>query len=517
VALVHRVPDDAFYYLEIGARAGRGEGFSFDGLHATNGFHPLWQAMVVPVVGTLGTSDAALRAVLVLGLVCALAAVLLVARVVWSLLGAGPALFGGIVATQFGLGAWTNGMEGPVVLLALAVLVTALVWAARTKGSRALLVVGLTSGLLVLARLDFAPLILVVGVAIWIRWRDWRAAARWGAGLAAVGIPIGTWWLLRWGHVLTTSATVKAATLNHLYAQRFGGRFSVGYVDFLASVTRNYVDRLAVWSPLIRDSFVGSQLGMSTTVARGLALVVAGLVVIGWGRELMLRRNARAPVARSLSPEGWALATGAVIVVAKALFDLVSAPLWAADWYAAPQQLAVGFAVGAGAWLGCRALAARQMFLGVVSIALLAVVAVPTNLLSWRNVTQVPHEMHLWQDQTDLTADWIIKHGPAGRYGANDAGLLGYRLDGRDPVVNLDGLVNDYRFAQLASTASLRRRIAATRVDYFVGRLTLRDVEHALPCGRVLWSSPGKVPYDDPLTSFSQAAVHVVDVRGCQR
>ncbi len=39
VALVLRLPDDGFYYLEIAARLARGQGFTFDGVHATTAPH----------------------------------------------------------------------------------------------------------------------------------------------------------------------------------------------------------------------------------------------------------------------------------------------------------------------------------------------------------------------------------------------------------------------------------------------------------------------------------------------
>ena len=111
-ALVSRVPDDAFYYLEIAARLARGQGFTFDGIHETNGFHPLWQLLLTPFAAFLH-GDALIRGALVVGLLCSFAAVLLVMRVVWRLGGAGPALFGAIVASQFVLRSWVNGMEGP--------------------------------------------------------------------------------------------------------------------------------------------------------------------------------------------------------------------------------------------------------------------------------------------------------------------------------------------------------------------------------------------------------------------
>ena len=39
--------DDFFYYLKIADQILAGHGISFDGLHATNGFHPLWLVVVL--------------------------------------------------------------------------------------------------------------------------------------------------------------------------------------------------------------------------------------------------------------------------------------------------------------------------------------------------------------------------------------------------------------------------------------------------------------------------------------
>ena len=46
--------DDAFYYFEIARNASRGQGFTFDSVHPTNGFHPLWACLLLPVFRLLG-------------------------------------------------------------------------------------------------------------------------------------------------------------------------------------------------------------------------------------------------------------------------------------------------------------------------------------------------------------------------------------------------------------------------------------------------------------------------------
>jgi len=46
--------DDAFYYFEICRNATLGEGWSFDSVHPTNGFHPLWALCLLPCYRILG-------------------------------------------------------------------------------------------------------------------------------------------------------------------------------------------------------------------------------------------------------------------------------------------------------------------------------------------------------------------------------------------------------------------------------------------------------------------------------
>ncbi|HMG55744.1 MAG TPA: hypothetical protein VK601_19730, partial [Kofleriaceae bacterium] len=47
------VCDDAFYYFQIARNAALGRGFTFDGLAATNGFHPLYMWLIVPIFAVL--------------------------------------------------------------------------------------------------------------------------------------------------------------------------------------------------------------------------------------------------------------------------------------------------------------------------------------------------------------------------------------------------------------------------------------------------------------------------------
>ena len=62
------IPDDGYYYLEIARRIGIGEGSTFDGITATNGYHPLWVMCLLPLAQLMTASrEAGLRMAILLG------------------------------------------------------------------------------------------------------------------------------------------------------------------------------------------------------------------------------------------------------------------------------------------------------------------------------------------------------------------------------------------------------------------------------------------------------------------
>jgi hypothetical protein len=175
--IVGRVPDDALFYLVLARRLVAGEGFTFDGVSPTTGFHPAWLAIVTALVPT-GDPVAGLRGLLLLHGLVTLASVLLLDRVArkagassgWSALGAAAA--GAWGASAYGLG-----METALVgALALAVLT--LDGRGVHDGRKAWLL-GLGMGL---TRVDAIPLLLGAGR---------RAPAALLGGLCGVAITAG--------------------------------------------------------------------------------------------------------------------------------------------------------------------------------------------------------------------------------------------------------------------------------------------------------------------------------------
>lgn len=82
------LPDDAFYYFQIARNLANGRGASFDGLSPTNGFHPLWLALITPLfAGGASDSDTSIRVALALGTACSILTAIVVYAVARRLTG----------------------------------------------------------------------------------------------------------------------------------------------------------------------------------------------------------------------------------------------------------------------------------------------------------------------------------------------------------------------------------------------------------------------------------------------
>jgi hypothetical protein len=372
------------------------------------------------------------------------------------------------------------------------------------------------AGVAVLARLDLVVVVWIVPVAMIVRTRRWRWLGWWSIG-AAVAAPWFIWFWFRYHHLLTTSATVKQNALGAIARSQYGGRLTGGYAHYIWSTGDAYARQLTA-------SANASLLPHSGLIGWFSGLVVTALALLGIWTFVRRRRRGEPLPLRPGDPEpgastgvAGALATMGVLLAAKAVFDLVNLPVWAQTWYSIPQRFALTFAAGAAAWLGVAWLFERSQRVGVVALVLLVLIALPMNMSTASDTATYPRFDFSWQDAIDSAATWVHDHGPPGRFGARDAGLLGYRLDGRRNVVNLDGLVNNYAYAdRLAHDQSLRELIAASGVDYYVNRVNAHDLA-SLSCGKVLWTSPGRVDdADGPGGTTTSAPVYVLDVRSCR-
>jgi hypothetical protein len=159
--------DDFFYYLKIAQNINAGLGSTFNGVVATNGYHPLWLVTMVLVVRLTGTLSATLFSVEVVLSLSALATAVIGQRT--------AALFTknvtlsrilGLVVGILCLRLETDGME-TVLLIPAAMLLLYLVMSSPPVWSpRRILLLSLLASIVVLCRLDSIIFVGLLGLAL---------------------------------------------------------------------------------------------------------------------------------------------------------------------------------------------------------------------------------------------------------------------------------------------------------------------------------------------------------------
>lgn len=479
--------DDGFYYFKIAQQIAHGAGSTFDGMHLTNGYHPLWLLCLTPIFWLTSAPDAALiLGVILQGVLMALAVGLVyhIARL----------SFGHLAATLMGM-LWVAltyklalyGLEwGLHTLGMLAVVYVYLRWFGDDRSRPlAYLGLGLLLALTFLARLDTLPLAGTVG--LFLAWRDLRGghlSAR-SPRLLAFGLPIAIAclgyigaeiWLF--GQPLPVSSVIKR-----------------DWSIYLLSHDRLYLEhgRLAAWAmqllwPLRHlTSLYPLTLAIGTFGALGCWLAAYGPRI-----AYLRQRTWPAKPAYSSALAAW-----------QAWFDRTLRPwnpfvmfgvlqLFSYTWlyygslsfepwyYVVQPLLAVVFAAAlvdqfaqlirrCGRFVaGALAL---TLFVGWCGVASYTVWSVK----QWQDSIRSPGHADPLYD----ASEWASAHVPAGAVvGAWNAGLLGY-LSGRR-VVNLDGLVNSWDYDRAGRT-DLCRYWNEVGITYLVDVFENRGALSAVP------------------------------------
>ncbi len=436
--------DDGFYYLQIARNVANGAGSTFDGLHPTNGYHPLWLLCLIVLARPFPAPEDLLLASFGLQMLLAAGTTLLVWRLASRLVGSAAAVVAAAVWIRIQCTYWMSwaGMEfGLQALLVVGLLDLYLRGSSRRTGRTSSswpLQLGLVSSLAFLARLDNVLLAGLLGLTL--AWRD-RLARR---SLALFAVPV----------VFTVTAYV-AFNDGHFGvpwpvsgAMKRAWSFDALGQDPLYQAHGWWIAKAwTLWTPLA-----------SLNRSHAISLLLGALGGITWIAVV----GRRSPMIRTLWP--------------MAFFALMQYFAYAAvfhggfsfqPWYFVAQPLITTLFA---AWLvdqTCVTTLIRHPTGRRAAIAgVVAVVMVSTAINTARFHNQQGRFSH---EPLYVAAGWSRTHLPAdARIGAWNAGILAFFSDRQ--VVNLDGLVNSWPFFlshRHELCAYLEREHIDTLVDVF--------------------------------------------------
>lgn len=399
--------DDASYYLVLAAHVARGEGATFDGRHATSGYHPLWLLLLTPVALLAPTPQGLLLGSLLLQALLFAAGVALAWRTLRARVSLPAAALGTLLWAQFACvhRAALSGLEWG--LHALLLLGAAALWQrdfgdAPPARARPYVVLGAITALLFLARVDTLPLAGLLALALAAR----RVPARrLLALLLPLALAVAAWAAFNratTGRVTPISAAVKAEWSRALlerdptFVER--GLVAAKLRQLAWPVGR---ERRAFWLPLAAGT-LGVALAFLAPPLRASLVPWLPFVAFAWLQWLALAWRHH---------DGYGFA----------------------PWYFSVQPW-LGALLVAG--LAERFRGRRSLLVTLAAAALLAFIAVEA--AAWR-------ARATGEDALVTTARAVRAVVPPGdRVGAWNAGHIGL-LSGR-PVTNLDGLVNSWDF-----------------------------------------------------------------------
>ncbi|MBN2070756.1 MAG: glycosyltransferase family 39 protein [Candidatus Krumholzibacteriota bacterium] len=483
--------DDSFYAFQIARNIAGGNGISFDSIHSTTGFQPLYVFMLVPVYMLCGTSctipiHVALSLLSIFTTFTALLIYRIARRYVAraaSLAAAGLWAISPIVTKQT-----ANGLETAITTFMIALSIyyyLSRVRPATRPISIRFFILGIFLGLTVLSRIDsvFLVLTILLDYLLLLRKRKSPVSVLLSLSLIPLGVIVlyGPWLIFNFmqsGSALQDSGTATRY-LSLAYASYFGqGSKDLSSVgpdpSFVWSQVVHSVSAMKVIPPLhilfrIIDKAGGAIDSYKTFHSAGnilgFILLFAGIISIArWRRERgkALRRELDFLVLFSLL----LLASYSFYIFGTFFFLRYYYPLYfLASIYSA------FFIQDLFDWVGSKKLLVRRLSFSSGLAYLLLFVAFSLSQ-AYRSRPVYPfYDIAGWIEENTSAED---------RIGVFQAGTIGYLCDRE--VINLDGKVNREALAAM-KTGCLRDYIIKEGIDLVVDHSQILEIFLALPSG----------------------------------
>ena len=501
--------DDAFYYFVPARNVAMGNGLTFDGLARTNGFHPLWMFILIPIFA-LPDLILPLRVLAALLILLNIGTAFLLFRLVRRYFSPGIAF---LTALAFSLlpiihnETTKGGVEAGLNVFLIVLLLNRLA-ETEIRNPRAVLITSGIAALAFLARLDnlfFAGL-----GGVWLllaNWNPppeegnvWRTRLRLGMTyflpLGLVVLAYMTWSQIGFGTPTPVSGQIK----------RWWGTLPNSVYGFPPKRLSNYIGQFVTddqsigpWAILTGPFYRTAEglialLGQEPTIeARRLALAGLGVVVVGLLAWLGWRN--RAWVWKSAKGLGLIpLLGGCLIQIA---YYKVGGSVAQRTWYWVAEMLWVVLAGGIVLqmiWKTTQYGIRNTQYAIRIAYSVLFILSL---WLVWPHVTRIPR---IFSAETALgtmasgveyngeafylrRANWLEAHTePGALIGMTGSGSSGYFTEGRT-VVNLDGLISSVEYFKAMQAGTADAYLARIGLDYVFGNAYI--VQESDPYGAI--------------------------------
>lgn len=457
-AVVAVVPDDAYYYFKVARNIVAGQGATFDGIHATNGYHPLWLGALLPAARVVSDPQLFVRVALGMGVALSFLTAVLLYQLVRRVTESWWVPLLALILYWLNPRAVVSSLNGLETSLST-FLFTALLWLTlriagfnrqSAIGNRKWdsVALGLLMGLLFLARTDnvfFIGAFWLAVVAFTERGQRLKRGTLMAAAAAALAVPWVAYNWLAFGSPIQVSGLSIPYVHHVLYRpEDHGGLFPTLY-------------GLKQFAVMLYEGLRG-EIGYSRLIsfpAVGLSLLIFALA---WRKDGVMPRGMRRAV----------LVLGGLGLASLAHLFVHSAIRWyPRPWYfdqllvLLPLVFALTLAV-LERWEQSRVPDSRgPQRLGALVVAMLTALAALQTTLSVRTLSRGEWP---WAMEMLDSARWLRHNtGKDDVAAAFNAGIIGYYSDRR--VVNLDGAVNNAAYDALRrkDLLGLMRQAKVTR------------------------------------------------------
>jgi hypothetical protein len=425
--------DDSFYYFRTAQHIVAGDGSTFDGINFSNGYHPLWMTLLLPIFWFAnGNSELGLRLVYALLSVIFAGSILLY----WSFLKKKCGRFAAAAILPFFaapivLNQFTNGLESGLLILVLGILLYAsdrLELLSPQSGVRRKAALGLLLALLFLCRLDTAFILIGIATVTCLAYRvrlwSWPGLvnglkAYWPVLVVFLVLvsPYLLWNRQHTGHMVPVSGTLKSS-FPHIEGS-FRRVIQPQWAPYLIIILAFVVFVLV--STLLPAGQLRKQLQSGVKADSGIVMLLG----IGLGALLHFTYSA--------------------------CFTTWGTFSWHFASYI-PLLLFVGASVFA--WLKLR----RLPWVGTALSGVILVLCIVGTSWGWAAKKRV-HDM--WY----FAATWAHEKTPEdATFGMTDCGYFAYFSHRR--TINLDGLINGYEYQHALTSSDLPRYFQHCGLNY---------------------------------------------------